>query len=65
MGYLGKGNAFLVLQFFEDGIADLVFSLVAVLYSAASPISVDFDAEILIFLEVTVELEGEVVFSVA
>lgn len=60
-----EGNSLLILQLIANALAYLVLRLFSVLHAAASPISEDLNPEVLILLQISVDLECQVVFLVS
>lgn len=60
----GKRDAFLILQFGLNGLANLVFTFELILYFTASPVCVDLNSEILIFFEIFVYLKSQVMLLI-
>jgi hypothetical protein len=64
MSNLSEGDSFLISKLSKDRFTDLFFTFFSVLYSAAGPVCVYFDAEILILFEVLIKFESQIMFTI-
>jgi len=65
MSNLSKGNTLLILQFHLYALTNIIFAFFLILNTTTGPIRVNFNSEILILLQKSINLESQVMLLIS